>query len=148
MKLFSTLLASFLLTTLTTLAGGDGWMTDLDKALKKSKAENKPVLIEFTGSDWCPPCIMMHNKVFSKKEFIKKASEKFILVELDFPKKNKKLADQNQPYAKKYKIEGFPTVILLDGKQKEFNRFFASEYPSVDAFLAHLDRALDRKDLE
>ncbi|MDE0826126.1 MAG: thioredoxin family protein [Akkermansiaceae bacterium] len=148
MRTVSTIVATFLITAFAALAGGEGWMTDLDKALAKGKAENKPVLVEFTGSDWCPPCIMMREKVFTKKEFIKKASEKFILVELDFPRGDKALALKNAPHQKKYKIEGFPTVILLDEKQKEFTRFYASKYPSISKFLTHLDRSLDRKDLE
>lgn len=126
----------------------EGWSTDLDKALKDAKEKNKCVLVEFTGSDWCPPCIAMRKNVFSKKEFVKKASENFILVELDFPKGDKKLKEKNEPFAKKYKIEGFPTVVLLNSEGKEFTRFFASEYPKVDAFLDHLDEALEKKDLD
>ena len=126
----------------------EGWMTDLDKAIEQAGKENKSVLVEFTGSDWCPPCIAMSKNVFSKKEFIDAASKKFILVELDFPKKDKELKEKNQPLAEKYKIEGFPTVILLDSKGEEFTRFFASKYPTVDEFLKHLDTALERKDMD
>ena len=132
MKLFTTTLATLAIGISTALAGGEGWMTDLDAALEKSKSENKPVLIEFTGSDWCPPCMMMSEKVFSKKEFTEEASKKFILVELDFPKGDRELAEKNQPHAKEYKINGFPTVVLLDEEQKEFQRFIASRYPSID----------------
>ena len=148
MKTITTALAALLLTSFAALAGGEGWMTDLDKALKKSKAENKPVLIEFTGSDWCPPCIMMREKVFTKQEFIKKASEKFILVELDYPRGDKTLAKKNGPHLKTYKIQSYPTVVLLDEDQKEFTQFTASEYPSIEKFLSHLDKSLSRKDLE
>jgi thioredoxin-related protein len=126
----------------------EGWVTDLDKALEKAKAAKKSVLVEFTGSDWCPPCIAMRKNVFSKEEFVKKASEKFILVELDFPKGDKAVAEKNQPLAEKYKIEGFPTVVLLDSEGKEFSRFFASEAPTVDEFLKRLDTALERKALD
>ena len=126
----------------------EGWSTDLDKALKQAKTENKCVLVEFTGSDWCPPCIAMRKNVFSKKEFIEAASKNYILVELDFPKGDKELKKKNQPLAEKYKIEGFPTVILLTPEGKEFTRFFASQYPKVDAFLAHIDEALEKKDLD
>ena len=69
----------------------EGWSTDLDKAFKTAKAENKCVLVEFTGSDWCPPCIAMRKNVFSKKDFVKGASKNYILVELDFPKGDKEL---------------------------------------------------------
>ena len=126
----------------------EGWSTDLEKAFKDAKAQNKPVLVEFTGSDWCPPCIAMRKNVFSKKEFVEKASEDFILVELDFPRGDKEVKKKNEPYAKKYDIEGFPTVILFDSNGKEFNRFFASQYPKIDLFLDHLDKALERKDLD
>lgn len=126
----------------------EGWSTDLEKAFKDAKKQNKPVLVEFTGSDWCPPCIAMRKNVFSKKEFVTAASKNFILVELDFPKADKELKEKNQPYAKKYKIEGFPTVILFDAEGKEFNRFFASQYPDTGKFLAHLDKALENKELD
>ena len=126
----------------------EGWSTDLDKAFAQAKKEKKSVLVEFTGSDWCPPCIAMRKNVFSKKEFVDAASKKFILVELDFPNGDKELKKKNQPFAEKYKIEGFPTVILFDSEGKEFNRFFASEYPKTDAFLKHLDEALEKKTLD
>jgi thioredoxin-related protein len=126
----------------------EGWSTDLEKAFKDAKAQDKAVLVEFTGSDWCPPCIAMRKNVFSKKEFVEGASKKYILVELDFPNGDKEVKEKNQPYAKKYKIEGFPTVILFNSEGKEFNRFFASEFPKTDLFLAHIDKALEKKDLD
>ncbi len=146
-----TWLASFTAVALSASAFAttpEGWSENLDKALEKAKAEKKSVLVEFTGSDWCPPCIAMRKNVFSKKEFVTAASKKFILVELDFPKGNEELSKKNEPLAEKYKIEGFPTVILLDSAGKEFTRFFASEHPTVEAFLKHLDEALGKKDLD
>lgn len=126
----------------------EGWSTDLEKALEQAKKEKKSVLVEFTGSDWCPPCIAMRKSVFSKKEFVEAASKKFILVELDFPKGDEALKAKNQPYAEKFKIEGFPTVILLNSEGKEFTRFFASEYPKTDLFLKHLDESLAKTELD
>jgi thioredoxin-related protein len=146
-----TWLASFTVAALTASAFAstpEGWTDDLDKALEKAKAEKKSVLVEFTGSDWCPPCIAMRKNVFTKKEFVEAASKKFILVELDFPKGNKELSEKNQPMAEKYEIEGFPTVILLDSTGKEFNRFFASKFPDVERFLKQLDETLEKKDLD
>lgn len=125
-----------------------GWTTDLEKAFEKAKAEKKSVLVEFTGSDWCPPCIAMRKNVFTKSEFVDAASKKFILVELDFPNGDAAVKEKNEPYAKKYKIEGFPTVILFTPEGKEFSRFYASEYPKIDVFLKHLDEALAKKDLD
>ena len=126
----------------------EGWETNVKDAIELAKKENKSVMLEFTGSDWCPPCIMMKKKVFSKEEFVSKASEKFILVHLDFPQGDPELKKKNMPYAEKYDIEGYPTVILLDDKGKEFDRFFASAYPEVDKFIAHLDSALEKKDMD
>ena len=118
------------------------WGTDIDSAVKQAKAENKSVLVEFTGSDWCPPCIMMHKQVFSKTEFHDGATKNFVLVKIDVPRGDQALAEANQPVVEKYSIEGFPTVLLLDSEGKEFGRFFASEYPKTDQFLAHLDKIL------
>lgn len=126
----------------------EGWTDDLDKAIEKAKAEKKSVLVEFTGSDWCPPCIAMRKNVFSKKEFVEAASKDFILVELDFPKGDPDLKKRNEPLAKKYKIEGYPTVILLDSDGKEFSRFFASKYQETTDFLKHLKTQLERKELD
>jgi thiol:disulfide interchange protein len=126
----------------------EGWSTDLEKAFVKAKAEKKSVLVEFTGSDWCPPCIAMRKNVFSKKEFVEGASKKYILVELDFPKGDKAVEEKNRPYGEKYKIEGYPTVILFTPEGKEFTRFFASEFPKTDAFLKHIDAALEKKALD
>lgn len=128
----------------------EGWSTDLEKAFAQAKAEKKSVLVEFTGSDWCPPCIAMRKNVFSTKEFVSAASKKYILVELDFPNgdKVKVVKEKNTPYAEKYKIEGFPTVILFTPEGKEFTRFFASEFPKTGDFLKHIDQALEKKDLD
>ena len=126
----------------------EGWSTNLEKAFKQAKAQKKSVLVEFTGSDWCPPCIAMRKNVFSKKEFVDGASKKYILVELDFPNGEPEVKEKNQPLAEKYKIEGFPTVILFNSEGKEFTRFFASEFPKTEDFLKHLDEAQEKKDLD
>ncbi|MBK1882723.1 thioredoxin family protein [Luteolibacter pohnpeiensis] len=118
------------------------WGTNIDTAVKLAKAENKSVLVEFTGSDWCPPCIMMHKEVFSKDEFLNEASKNFVLVKIDLPHSDPELTEANQPVVEKYKIDGFPSVLLLDSEGKEFGRFYASDYPKTDQFLAHLDKIL------
>jgi len=125
-----------------------GWSSDLDKALTTAKKDGKSVLVEFTGSDWCPPCMMMRKEVFSKKEFVQAASKKFILVEIDFPNADQALKKQHEPLATKYRIDGFPTVLLLTPDGKEFNRFYASQYPKTEAFLQHLTEALEKKELD
>jgi thiol:disulfide interchange protein len=125
-----------------------GWETDVDAAIALAKKEKKAVMLEFTGSDWCPPCIMMGKEVFSKEEFFKEASKHYILVHLDFPKKDKELAEKNQVHLEKYQVSGFPTVVLLDAEGKEFARFPATKYPKLPSFLEAIKLALEHKELD
>src|SRR5882757_526046 len=94
------------------------WLTDLPKAQAQAKAENKLVMLDFTGSDWCGWCIKLHREVFSKPEFAEYANKSLVLVEVDFPRTKKQsdaLKKANQALQDKYKIEGYPTIIILDG---------------------------------
>lgn len=125
-----------------------GWATNIEAALETAKKQKKDVLIEFTGSDWCPPCIAMDKQVFSKKEFVEEASKKFVLVEIDLPNGNKELAEKNKPIVAEYQIEGFPTVVLLSSDGKEYSRFPATAYPEVDVLLKKIKQARDWKDLD
>jgi protein disulfide-isomerase len=93
------------------------WLTNYDEAVKQAKAEKKSILVDFTGSDWCPWCIKLHNEVFSQKDFETWAAKNVVLLELDFPRKTQlpdDLKKQNNDLLKKYKIKGFPTVLFLD----------------------------------
>ena len=94
------------------------WLTDLDAAKAQGIKENKPLLVDFTGSDWCPPCIQLHKVVFESAEFAAVAS-KYVLVELDYPRKTPQapeLKAKNAELSKKFGISGFPTVLLIDAK--------------------------------
>lgn len=98
------------------------WLTNYDAAVKQAAAEKKPVLIDFTGSDWCGWCIRLDKEVFSQKEFVDYANENLVLLKLDFPRKKELPAAekaQNDKLAKKYKIEGFPTIVVLDSRAKQ-----------------------------
>jgi protein disulfide-isomerase len=101
-------------------AAEDGlWQTDFKAAQAKAKEEKKYLLVDFTGSDWCPPCMKLHKEVFEKGPFKAEAPKQFVLVELDFPrgkKQSEELEKQNKELAKKYTVEGFPTVLLLDAE--------------------------------
>jgi protein disulfide-isomerase len=103
------------------IAAGPKWLTSYDEAVKQSKKTGKPILADFTGSDWCPPCIRLHKDVFSKPEFMKWAEKNVVLLELDFPRRTKqdaKLSKQNEALASKYEIQGFPTVLILNSAGK------------------------------
>lgn len=121
----------------------EGWGIDIKAAFKQAKKEDKPVLVEFTGSEWCPPCIAMRNNVFSKKEFVEAASKQFVLLELDFGKGHK-APKKNDKFRRKHKVNGYPTIVLFTAEGEEFSRFIASRYPTIDKFLAHLDGELGK----
>jgi thioredoxin-related protein len=95
---------------------------DLTAAVTRARAENKLVLLDFTGSDWCPPCIRLHKEVFSRPEFHAYAESNLVFLTLDFPRKfalREDSAATNKLLATNFKIEGFPTLIVLDGEGKE-----------------------------
>jgi protein disulfide-isomerase len=99
------------------------WQTDYTKALQTAKTQNKRVLLDFTGSDWCGPCIQLKKAVFSRPEFAAYADKNLVLVEVDYPQRKKQSAElvkQNERLAKQYGIEGkgYPTVVLLDPNGK------------------------------
>jgi thioredoxin-related protein len=123
-----------------------GWTSDFEQAKERAQKENKMLLVEFTGSDWCPPCMRMRQQVFSKKSFLAYASRRFVLVELDFPMRDPELKKKNDVYARQFRIEGMPMIVLLDQEGKEFERFFASDYPTEKEFVRHLDQVLQRRE--
>lgn len=97
------------------------WFTDLDEAKAVAAKENKPLLVDFTGSDWCGFCIKLHAEVFDKPEF-EEFAKNYVLVELDFPNKKPQPAEEkakNKAAQAKFGVSGFPTVLLLDAKTGE-----------------------------
>ncbi len=99
--------------------GDELWQTDFHAAKDKAKADNKLLLVDFTGSDWCPWCKKLHEEVFEKDAFKDEAPKRFVLVELDFPRQKKlpgQLKAQNDKLAAQYKIHGYPTVLLIDAE--------------------------------
>ena len=105
----------------TQTPGNLNWTTDLGKAIEKAKTEQKAVLVNFTGSDWCKWCFKLRDEVFSKAEFKKYADENLILVEVDFPQ-NKPQSNETRMYnyslQQKFGVQGYPTIIIInkDGK--------------------------------
>lgn len=145
--------------TLLTIAGigmistslaetAEGWSADLEKSIEKAKAEDKAVLVQFTGSDWCPACIQMRKLVFSKKEFIEEASKNYVLVEIDIPKKDPDLKKKNEPLLMEYDINSWPTLVLLDSDGDEFKRFSGTKHPTVEGLIGYLNKALDWQGLD
>lgn len=124
MKQLLTAFITFVAASQVLAAGGD-WLTNLDQAKAKAKQQDKLIFMEFTGSDWCPPCKALHKNILSTKEFLDYAKKNLILVELDFPRRKSQsdeLKKANRALAKEYKIEGYPTVIILSSAGKELKR--------------------------
>lgn len=108
--------------TVTASAAELTWLTDLPKAKAQAKAEGKLVLLDFTGSDFCPPCIRLAKEVFPTKEFSAYAKQHLVLVEVDFPAKKKQapeLKAANEALQKEFKVDGYPTLIVLTPEGKK-----------------------------
>jgi thioredoxin-related protein len=93
------------------------WLTDYDAALKQAKDEGKVVLINFTGSDWCPWCIKLKSEVFDTSQFRIFSEANMVLLEVDFPRRKPQTEEQkaaNHRLQEKYPVEGYPTIVLAD----------------------------------
>lgn len=98
------------------------WYTDVKEAITVSNKVNKPMLLFFTGSDWCGWCIRLQKEVLTTPEFNKWASQSVILVELDFPRRTAQSAtikQQNNELQQVFGVQGFPTVYFANAKVKD-----------------------------
>ncbi len=146
-----TLLTSLLLAATATFssAAGDNWMTDFSAAKEKAAKQDKDLLVDFTGSDWCVWCKKLDAEVFQKDAFKKGVDDKYILVELDFPKDTSGMSDelqkQNAMLQKKFQIKGFPTILLLDDEGRPYART-GYQKGGAEKYLAHLSDLRDMRD--
>ena len=118
------------------------WLTNYNKALEQAKAENKAVLMNFTGSDWCGWCIKMVKDTLSQKEFTDYAAKNLVLVEVDFPNKKEQSAEikkQNAELQKQFDAKGFPTFVLVDKDGKALGKQVGYLAGGPSAFIAKLD---------
>ena len=103
------------------------WQHDFEKAKQIARDEHKLILLNFSGSDWCGPCIRLHKEIFDSEPFLQYAESNLVLLNADFPrmKKNqlpKELQKQNDELAEKYNSKGiFPYTILLSEEGKIIN---------------------------
>jgi thioredoxin-related protein len=117
MKILSLIFLSFFFTD-------SAWLLDYQLAQNKAKESNKMILVNFSGSDWCGPCIRTHKEIFEKEVFFNYAKDHLVLLRADFPrlKKNQLPSEQfkkNNDLALKYNPEGdFPLTLLLDANGK------------------------------
>ena len=93
------------------------WHTDLSKAVSISINEKKPIMLFFTGSDWCGWCIRLKKEVFNNEKFKVWSDDNIILVELDFPRRKKiepNILNQNRELARIFGVSGYPTCWLVE----------------------------------
>lgn len=141
MKIFSTLLFSVILFS--------GWNNDFEDAKKKADKEHKYILLNFSGSDWCIPCIKMHKEIFESPSFTAFAEENLVMVNADFPRlnKNKPSKDQekkNEKLADKYDKEGtFPLTLLLNAEGKVIKSWEGFPRLTAEEFTAQIKEITD-----
>lgn len=122
------------------------WETDFAKAAAEAKKTSKHMLINFTGSDWCPWCFKLRDEVFATSAFEKYAEKNLVLVEADFPRRKKlseALAKQNSELAEKYGVPGFPTVIVITPNGELAGRT-GYRPGGGDAYVTHLKEMITR----
>jgi protein disulfide-isomerase len=146
-KIVMAILSISLMLMSVSIFASAGWGTNWKEAQKMSAKENKPILIDFSGSDWCSWCIKLDKDVFSKVSFKKFAKKNLILFLADFPsnkKQNDAVKKQNTELAKKYGVQGYPTVLLVDSKGKVLLK---TGYKSggVRKYIKHLKDAMPKK---
>lgn len=125
------------------------WHYNLTDAEQLAKQQNKCVLLNFSGSDWCGPCIRLHKEVFASDEFQEMASEDLVMVNADFPrmKKDQLPKEQqkiNDAIADKYNPQGiFPLTLLLDPSGKVIKEWDGFPKESTDEFIDEIKQAVE-----
>jgi len=121
------------------------WLESLPHATTQAENTGKFILMNFTGSDWCPPCQAMEKNVFNQKAFADYAAENLILLKLDFPRNHPQdpdIAKQNQQLAQSIGVKGFPTIILITAEKKSVYGF-SSYFPNgPEAFVTLLENKI------
>jgi len=99
--------------------GEPQWLDSYEDALQLSKQTGRPILADFTGSNWCPPCKRLKQEIFETPQFKSWAAENVVLLELDFPRPNLQpdwIKKQNQDLSRRYEIRSYPTVLILNSE--------------------------------
>lgn len=128
--------------TMVNMSFGQG--SNFEEAQKQAKKEEKKILMVFSGSDWCKPCIELKNEILESAEFISFQEDRFIRLVLDFPynKKNqlsKRQVEHNEILAERYNEKGhFPLILLLDDVGDVLAQIDYHKGLSTDAFIDEL----------
>ena len=136
--LFTIVLSSF------KIEEGVIWLTNYDDAIAMSKKENKPILMSFSGSDWCANCMRLDKVVFDSEAFKKYSIDNFVLLNLDFParrknKLSKEMTRQNEYLAEKFNKSGaVPAVIIINGNEEILASVIGYKTISADAYIENI----------
>ncbi len=145
MKILMLSIAMLFLSSANSPVVENEWMTDYEAAFVKAKKENKYVLLNFTGSDWCGWCRKLDAEVFTQPEFQKYAKEKLVLLKLDYPRRTpqpKEIKIQNQKLVQQFAVRGFPTILLAKANQQVVLRT-GYQRGGAASYVQHLDRAFN-----
>lgn len=121
MKKFTMLTIFLFSLMMSTFATGAelSWQTNFAQASQQAQSSGKPIVMLFTGTDWCYWCKRLERDILQNPEFVNAVNDKFIFVFLDFPRgspQNPTLSAQNEQLANKFNVNSFPTIIILDSK--------------------------------
>jgi thioredoxin-related protein len=119
----------------------DIWINDFELAKSRAVQENKDILMDFTGSDWCTWCIRLRDEVFRYRQFVDFAEANFVLLELDFPRDSSLVTEeeraQNADLQSRFAIQGFPTILLADAQGRPYSQTGYQE-GGPSNYVAHL----------
>jgi thioredoxin-related protein len=144
-KIYSFLVLAALVTA---LRAEPTWQTNLEAAKAQAKKENKALLLDFTGSDWCPPCKLLKATTFEKPEFGKFAEKNLVLMEVDFPHGKKLPANvqkQNDMLQEKFNIDAFPTIVIISADGKELGRLRGYDGDNATQYIKRLEKFLPKE---
>lgn len=147
--MFKKALYTLSMAALVAPAMGAEWVTDFEEAKAKAAAEGKAILINFTGSDWCGYCIRMKRTVLDTPEFESYAADKFVLLEIDIPRRKQVDADvleARRELCRRYDVSGFPTFAVVSETGEVLGGFTGGR-PDVESTKIFLDNALIRRQM-
>ena len=130
------------------------WETDMNKAMEISQQTKKPLMLFFTGSDWCGWCMRLQKEVLNTPEFVKWAKDNVVLVELDYPRRTPQkpeIQKQNMELQQAFQVQGYPTVWFTNFSRKDnkvnFEQLGSTGYVAggPSAWIAGADKILGNK---
>lgn len=128
----------------TTVALGQNWQPDFQQALQTAKTQDKPIILVFSGSDWCAPCMKLENEIWSSDAFKNYSAKHFVLYNADFPRKKKNQPESeqvkaNKALAEKYNTKGFFPLVVVLNKDGEVLGETGYKKLSPNEYIKHLE---------